>query len=250
MRGKLPGIFLRQSTGGLIPACAGKTPRSLERPRKARAHPRVCGENFASSRCLFSRSGSSPRVRGKQARTVLPAPICGLIPACAGKTRTRTPWISPAQAHPRVCGENRNSKGSNSPACGSSPRVRGKHAPSCQEDARPGLIPACAGKTDDVHGALDETRAHPRVCGENFEDRQPTSYMPGSSPRVRGKLKSVEVWHVAAGLIPACAGKTTPRHATPQPVSAHPRVCGENWCLKHAGELVPGSSPRVRGKRC
>ena len=52
-------------SGRLIPACAGKT--SLNRPLtpRARAHPRVCGENTICRSLAQHTGGSSPRVRGK-----------------------------------------------------------------------------------------------------------------------------------------------------------------------------------------
>ncbi|EFW09830.1 hypothetical protein HMPREF9005_1189 [Actinomyces sp. oral taxon 178 str. F0338] len=51
--------------------------------------------------------------------------------------------------------------------------------------------------------------AHPRACGENGALRRCAAWCLGSSPRVRGKL-GVEVRdQVAAGLIPARAGKTS-----------------------------------------
>ena len=91
---------------GLIPACAGKTaPRVADR-RDERAHPRVCGENPTITHSRVLGTGSSPRVRGKQAGTSLLGDGRGLIPACAGKTKTIFTTSRPSAAHPRVCGEN------------------------------------------------------------------------------------------------------------------------------------------------
>ena len=93
-----------------------------------------------------------------------------------------------------------------------------------------------------------ESRAHPRVCGENQAAVPPEARQDGSSPRVRGKpaldADRVEV----RGLIPACAGKTTPRRKTPRRLTAHPRVCGENSTVRCPAISSWGSSPRVRGK--
>ena len=50
------------------------------------------------------------------------------------------------------------------------------------------------------------------------------------------------------GLIPACAGKTTPGRDSAGRCAAHPRVCGENSGAKVVGDYTQGSSPRVRGK--
>ena len=66
VRGKLCWQTFLVCQVGLIPACAGKTVRGKTFCLNYWAHPRVCGENAAST--LFRRrwTGSSPRVRGKQ----------------------------------------------------------------------------------------------------------------------------------------------------------------------------------------
>ena len=72
--------------------------------------------------------------------------------------------------------------------------------------------------------------------------------LPGSSPRVRGKLRLALPVVAMTGLIPACAGKTQ-RNAVPlDRIPAHPRVCGENSDQKPIACKMSGSSPRVRGK--
>ena len=88
VRGKPPSKFPKLGPGGLIPACAGKTPFRLGVRGRLRAHPRVCGENHMVFVGWWAVNGSSPRVRGK--RLALCRPWCGrgLIPACAGKTLT------------------------------------------------------------------------------------------------------------------------------------------------------------------
>ena len=65
VRGKQPRPRFRPTRGWLIPACAGKTLPSLKGELKARAHPRVCGENYILSAQSVNHVGSSPRVRGK-----------------------------------------------------------------------------------------------------------------------------------------------------------------------------------------
>ena len=71
---------------GLIPACAGKTPRGCGDFQLHWAHPRVCGENYYLVRGGIATMGSSPRVRGKRIGCCHDASLPGLIPACAGKT--------------------------------------------------------------------------------------------------------------------------------------------------------------------
>ena len=193
--------------------------------------------------------GSSPRVRGKLVGGVPAHPQCGLIPACAGKTTPAPAPPPPRSAHPRVCGENIWAPRSANHREGSSPRVRGKHDhPRGQRD-RYRLIPACAGKTRRLASRSRRWGAHPRVCGENVDGVRGESRVDGSSPRVRGKPGRACPPGAGPGLIPACAGKTG-RGAGPWgDGAAHPRVCGENFTRKEWGEMLMGSSPRVRGKQ-
>ena len=75
--------------------------------RASPAHPRVCGENSRERDAVFFAEGSSPRVRGKPAAHLSRKVVHGLIPAYAGKTNGHVEVELSAQAHPRVCGENR-----------------------------------------------------------------------------------------------------------------------------------------------
>ena len=126
VRGKLwvPGFFCFRV--GLIPACAGKTPRRPIRALALRAHPRVCGENQRAKSFVPTESGSSPRVRGKLPMMTDCYAVGGLIPACAGKTERLDALHRDDGAHPRVCGENELLQERWARARGSSPRVRGK----------------------------------------------------------------------------------------------------------------------------
>ena len=151
-------------------------------------------------------------------------------------------------AHPRVCGENELLQERWARARGSSPRVRGKRVGNRCVSTWKGLIPACAGKTILETALTIAFKAHPRVCGENPITTGVIFTLPGSSPRVRGKLDLVQNCVIVAGLIPACAGKTAPQRPHRNRRWAHPRVCGENTRLELARVFEEGSSPRVRGK--
>ena len=228
VRGKPLGLLFAGIASGLIPACAGKTRAMRARARSPAAHPRVCGENVLSRPDHRAARGSSPRVRGK------PLELGGLdadgrlIPACAGKTRTRPHSPGRAGAHPRVCGENLPGDQPPRPALGSSPRVRGKRGLQRRPRGFAGLIPACAGKTPMQALALARFSAHPRVCGENALPGPVGRDDDGSSPRVRGKHEASMPHVQLRGLIPACAGKTDDTGGETRVIGAHPRVCGEN----------------------
>ena len=233
----------------LIPACAGKTNGFVHLGAGEGAHPRVCGENCGCAPSIGALVGSSPRVRGKQPATPHKNPATGLIPACAGKTRSSRSRSRAGPAHPRVCGENALSRIFIKDANGSSPRVRGKQRRSGRGPASERLIPACAGKTSSSLHTSNESWAHPRVCGENTCTPFPWCRRGGSSPRVRGKPRLILPWLTTQGLIPACAGKTDPRLAHFRHRRAHPRVCGENFDSCGIDWVIAGSSPRVRGKQ-
>ena len=250
VRGKRRQVFESTRRRGLIPACAGKTPSQRQPPSKAWAHPRVCGENAGLSDVRLTVNGSSPRVRGKPRTSRRRPRGMGLIPACAGKTQQIKDEIGGARAHPRVCGENPPLHVACRGGGGSSPRVRGKLDITDLDVAAWGLIPACAGKTSRLRDRARRQQAHPRVCGENSRLGAFGGDDSGSSPRVRGKPTGALALARVVGLIPACAGKTASGSERRSQSRAHPRVCGENSHNMPPMCLIPGSSPRVRGKLC
>ena len=86
VRGKhyyLPGEML---VPGITPACAGKTHTCFMSQPCPEDHPRVCGENSTGSTSSRPKSGSPPRVRGKQRICVDYVDPSRITPACAGKT--------------------------------------------------------------------------------------------------------------------------------------------------------------------
>ncbi len=69
----------------ITPAYAGKRVKISLKFRASEDHPRVCGEKFQRSIRLPVRSGSPPRMRGKEKREVDEKQPCGITPAYAGK---------------------------------------------------------------------------------------------------------------------------------------------------------------------
>ena len=176
-------------------------------------------------------------MRGKRLSRSLAEGAAGLIPACAGKTRSSTARARWSPAHPRVCGENIRRVRGVDILDGSSPRVRGKPAKISSLGFISGLIPACAGKTFERKFKGWVNGAHPRVCGENDLPSVSTFRDMGSSPRVRGKRHHQILIGDRIGLIPACAGKTVFFAREFNVCGAHPRVCGENGKLPRTFDL-------------
>ena len=126
MRGKQGWEGSQRLRPGLIPAHAGKTGDIQCQSFSYWAHPRACGENLLVPVVSFAIGGSSPRMRGKPYCEMRLCFWFGLIPAHAGKTRTRSGMKKPRWAHPRACGENQALRAPIRDREGSSPRMRGK----------------------------------------------------------------------------------------------------------------------------
>lgn len=111
-----------------------------------------------------------------------------------------------------------------------------------------GLIPARAGKTDEIAARLGLTRAHPHSRGEHALPRPPACAPSGSSPLTRGTQHFVSPVIFFRRLIPARAGGNT---SACQPwggsFRAHPRSRGEHVPHWNAEEVCGGSSPLARG---
>ena len=171
---------------GIIPACAGSTPRWWIGSVPSRDHPRMCGEHFQVLTTAGVAVGSSPHVRGARKPCRPSHHSSRIIPACAGSTSPPEWQRSKGRDHPRMCGEHHRRPRSKKPTGGSSPHVRGAPARHVCRRWSPGIIPACAGSTsgkrriDAVHGD------HPRMCGEHSFQRLNPWLDSGSSPHVRG----------------------------------------------------------------
>ena len=111
---------------GLIPAHAGKTIRRGDAGSDTGAHPRSRGENARPSSSARAITGSSPLTREKRPSGPPQRRGPGLIPAHAGKTRSRSPLGTRPRAHPRSRGENGPPLCEYWPIMGSSPLTRGK----------------------------------------------------------------------------------------------------------------------------
>jgi len=171
----------------------------------------------------------------------------GIIPACAGSTSGRRAPSRRTRDHPRVRGEHKHRVYFNHWPQGSSPRARGVHPARTRGGHRPGIIPACAGSTGLHAGGAPAGRDHPRVRGEHGYAWYVSLHGKGSSPRARGAPPGAVQGGQARGIIPACAGSTSPSTGTGSRGWDHPRVRGEHVCVALRAVQGWGSSPRARG---
>ena len=152
---------------GSSPRVRGTLARARLRGLPSVDHPRVCGEHARKRSSGPCCGGSSPRVRGTRVLVVSVRLHEGIIPACAGNTRTALlQWLRLGD-HPRVCGEHIAPGAVAMTLLGSSPRVRGTLSRLLRFTLRTGIIPACAGNTGWRFALLSWCGDHPRVCGEH-----------------------------------------------------------------------------------
>ena len=193
---------------GTTPAYAGKTHAPSASSSAPRDHPRVCGEDCPASRLPLARQGPPPRMRGRLATDLKGTTIRGTTPAYAGKTCCRCARAGRRWDHPRVCGEDAWRCSGLVGVPGPPPRMRGRHTRQDNETLRPGTTPAYAGKTHLCGGSCTMSGDHPRVCGEDREQRNEFNLGEGPPPRMRGRLGRTPGLDEAQGTTPAYAGKT------------------------------------------
>ena len=208
MRGKRDVPRGQVEALGRIPAHAGKTTSARRVSRSPRAHPRSRGENPTFAAIVSKAAGSSPLTRGKPFRALLIRPRFRLIPAHAGKTQRHRFLPCRRAAPPHTRGENDKYWDAVGKSDGSSPLTQGKRCMILPTGRPVRLIPAHAGKTESRFGRRRRLAAHPRSRGENSQLLVSDAVRRGSSPLMRGKHVRSDVDVVAAGLIPAHAGKT------------------------------------------
>ena len=212
---------------------------------------------------------SSPRLRGTHREPLVDDLLVGIIPALAGNTSYLDFEVYGRRDHPRARGEHSLILNTRNVSRGSSPRLRGtRPAPPAGKPAPPeesssrlrgtpnetgracprrGIIPALAGNTCRPFLPPRIFGDHPRACGEHSSITSNTSWILGSSPRLRGTLKKFCMFPYSYGIIPALAGNTSDLARAHRFWRDHPRACGEHVIGVNPEIAALGSSPRLRG---
>ena len=150
--------------------------------------------------------------------------------------------------YPRVGGGNQASLSEKFTGAGLSPRGRGKLGGLIPNRKPPGSIPAWAGETA-RHGRRGRWGAvYPRVGGGNTGRRKQAVRSSGLSPRGRGKPGVIRAAIAIGRSIPAWAGETSSIRILAQFQKVYPRVGGGNAPGSPRAPVLPGLSPRGRGK--
>ena len=126
-------------------------------------------------------------MRGKDSVTVGRNGMYGITPAYAGKSITCYRNLVAVEDHPRLCGEKQPAHLSTMIQSGSPPPMRGKATPYATRAAVDRITPAYAGKSSLGFTSLNNSRDHPRLCGEKVQNRPQHQVQRGSPPPMRGK---------------------------------------------------------------
>ena len=246
-RGTHDGRIAGRYRDGIIPACAGNTIITVLTNNGERDHPRMRGEHTIESANKDTASGSSPHARGTRQAGTANVFRPGIIPACAGNTAFSSLARLSNWDHPRMRGE--HTRGFSLPKIsrGSSPHARGTLAGIGHLRPQPGIIPACAGNTEQTDAAKVIWRDHPRMRGEHCVMSWLVLLSMGSSPHARGTLDVECGGKSLDGIIPACAGNTGQPTAVHHGRRDHPRMRGEHLGTQYASQSNRGSSPHARG---
>ena len=126
MRGKAPFRFVVVACGGITPAYAGKSIRTLRNSHHDQDHPRLCGEKFSNCDEKTTCVGSPPPMRGKGYCVAKRQIVRRITPAYAGKSRCTGSSRGNCWDHPRLCGEKSFNPDYYDVDYGSPPPMRGK----------------------------------------------------------------------------------------------------------------------------
>ncbi len=96
---------LRSLYHGIIPACAGRSARSIFLEKEVWDHPRMRGEKPTVFRSVRYTPGSSPHARGEGCYHNQRLVRRRIIPACAGRSYAYTGRATRDRDHPRMRGE-------------------------------------------------------------------------------------------------------------------------------------------------
>ena len=205
------------------------------------------GEHLRACARTLDASGSSPHARGAHLIRDAAQNLGGIIPACAGSTRSCAGRWPRCRDHPRMRGEHRSAAAHVKGLPGSSPHARGALRGHAGDGERRGIIPACAGSTRSRRATPRRSRDHPRMRGEHTVAIDPKDDWEGSSPHARGARGEDRALDGRGGIIPACAGSTPGVSASSRPRKDHPRMRGEHSRRASATSRRVGSSPHARG---
>ena len=213
----------------------------------SRAHPRMRGDHVRLHLGADGLQGPPPHARGSLWQHDPYQPIGGPTPACAGITGACGGPRSSTGAHPRMRGDHNARWSSWSRITGPPPHARGSPAPAASSSTPARPTPACAGITADVRGRARAHQAHPRMRGDHARIAEIAPEGTGPPPHARGSPRQSGSPARRTRPTPACAGITNAWCSCRTRMTAHPRMRGDHFPLRHAGDHLCGPPPHARG---
>ena len=211
--------------------------------------PRVCGDYtpFPSPRPITG--DTTPRVRGLPPAAWRMAPLFRYNPACAGTTLRAIFFAKLITIQPRVCGDYASVGHRLGHRADTTPRVRGLRIDPITIALDKRYNPACAGTTPVKVFRIFILQIQPRVCGDYKTHPRDLTPKADTTPRVRGLHDRAVLADSINRYNPACAGTTVLCHFSRPPNPIQPRVCGDYSIIIRHFDVVPDTTPRVRGLR-
>ena len=206
----------------------------------------MCGADRVDAAGFADQWGLSPRVRSGRVVVFVWFACCGIISACAERTRKAPRTCVPSRDYLRVCGADPSIRCLTVGHRGLSPRVRSGRSSVGMRATRGGIISACAERT--TPGTCRPSRRwdYLRVCGADGVGQAERLVAQGLSPRVRSGLAHVGPELAVGGIISACAERTCKPPSPKRKAWDYLRVCGADPPRGTRYFLTGGLSPRVR----
>ena len=186
-RGRLAAELRFVGVRRITPACAGKTTGGVTVLASLWDHPRMRGEDRRRAGEKRALQGSPPHARGRRGTQSGGSLRTRITPACAGKTARRPAHRASPRDHPRMRGEDCRPSSTSAKARGSPPHARGRRSSWRPRPSRPGITPACAGKTMSLRPCSRVFWDHPRMRGEDTSPIEEDIISQGSPPHARGR---------------------------------------------------------------
>ena len=205
------------------------------------------GKDASVMLILSKEAGSPPRAREGHIGEIKGAKVAGITPACAGRTIADTTPCCRLEDHPRVRGKDVATRLKEAGELGSPPRAREGHTRELCDRTFYRITPACAGRTAWDTKREMFTKDHPRVRGKDYSIAFDLCCRLGSPPRAREGPAASIAFAAAAGITPACAGRTKIDSLKKLGTKDHPRVRGKDVLYLVICFIIKGSPPRARG---
>ncbi len=217
-------------------------------------------------------SGSPPRVWGRPIYQSRQTFGNRFTPTRVGTTFCGSRLQACAPVHPHACGDDASSVTIRRVRCGSPPRVWGRLSfdslrPMMNLDGSPPRVwgrrlafyvrllrsrftPTRVGTTVWVSVVSAASAVHPHACGDDAPDHICGRPIPGSPPRVWGRLRRKSSnCSRAFGSPPRVWGRLTVAANNVVICTVHPHACGDDARSPSAMVQRSGSPPRVWGRR-